>query len=49
MQTGLLVVHTGRESIKLAPPLVINEEELLEGVEAFSNAVEESINEIYGS
>jgi 4-aminobutyrate aminotransferase-like enzyme len=49
LQTGLLVVHTGRESIKLAPPLVIKEEELLEGVEAFSNAVEESINEIYGS
>jgi 4-aminobutyrate aminotransferase/(S)-3-amino-2-methylpropionate transaminase len=49
LQTGLLVVHTGRESIKLAPPLVINEEELLEGVDAFSNAVEESINEIYGS
>jgi 4-aminobutyrate aminotransferase/(S)-3-amino-2-methylpropionate transaminase len=49
LQTGLLVVHTGRESIKLAPPLVINEEELLEGVEAFSNAVEESINELYGS
>jgi 4-aminobutyrate aminotransferase-like enzyme len=49
LQTGLLVVHTGRESIKLAPPLVINEEELLEGVEAFSIAVEESINEIYGS
>jgi 4-aminobutyrate aminotransferase-like enzyme len=49
LQTGLLVVHTGRESIKLAPPLVINEEELLEGVEVFSNAVEESINEIYGS
>jgi 4-aminobutyrate aminotransferase-like enzyme len=49
LQTGLLVVHTGRESIKLAPPLVINEEELLEGVQAFSNAVEESINELYGS
>ena len=49
LQTGLLVVHTGRESIKLAPPLVINEEELFEGVEAFSMAVEESINEIYGS
>jgi len=49
LQTGLLVVHTGRESIKLAPPLVINEEELLEGLEAFSNAVEESINELYAS
>ena len=49
LQTGLLVVHTGRESIKLAPPLVINEEELLEGVEVFSNAVEESIMELYGA
>ena len=49
LQTGLLVVHTGRESIKLAPPLVINEEELFEGVEVFSNAVEESINELYAS
>lgn len=49
LQTGLLVVHTGRESIKLAPPLVIKEEELLEGVETFANAVEESIKELYGS
>ena len=49
MQTGLLVVHTGRESIKLAPPLVINEEELNEGIETFINAVENSINELYGS
>ena len=32
MQRGLLVVHTGRESIKLAPPLSINEEALLEGL-----------------
>jgi 4-aminobutyrate aminotransferase/(S)-3-amino-2-methylpropionate transaminase len=49
LQTGLLVVHTGRESIKLAPPLVINEEELLEGVATFSSAVEESILELYGA
>ncbi len=49
LQTGLLVVHTGRESIKLAPPLVINEEQLLEGIEVFSTAVEESINELYAS
>ena len=48
LQTGLLVVHTGRESIKLAPPLVINEEQLIEGVDAFSIAVEESIIELYG-
>ena len=49
LQTGLLVVHTGRESIKLAPPLVIKEEELNEGVETFIDAVENSINELYGS
>lgn len=49
LQTGLLVVHTGRESIKLAPPLVINEEQLLEGVQTFTTAVEESILELYGT
>jgi 4-aminobutyrate aminotransferase/(S)-3-amino-2-methylpropionate transaminase len=49
MQTGLLVVHTGRESIKLAPPLVINEDQLLDGIETFSNAIEECINEMYGT
>ena len=49
LQTGLLVVHTGRESIKLAPPLVINEEELNEGVDTFLDAVDKSINELYGS
>ena len=48
LQTGLLVVHTGRESIKLAPPLVINEEELNEGVDTFLDAVDKSINELYG-
>ncbi|MFM1755957.1 MAG: hypothetical protein RL621_881 [Bacteroidota bacterium] len=49
LQTGLLVVHTGRESIKLAPPLVIKEEELIEGIDTFTNAVEQSILEIYGA
>jgi 4-aminobutyrate aminotransferase-like enzyme len=49
LQTGLLVVHTGRESIKLAPPLVIDQEELIEGIETFIDAVENSINELYGS
>ena len=42
-------MHTGRESIKLAPPLVINEEELNEGVDTFLDAVDKSINELYGS
>ena len=33
MQKGLLVVHTGRESIKLAPPLTISEEAIIEGID----------------
>lgn len=39
LQRGLLVVHTGRESIKLAPPLTINEEALLEGLGVFAQAI----------
>ena len=39
MRRGLLVVHTGRESIKLAPPLCITEEPLLEGLAVFEGAV----------
>ena len=42
MQKGLLVVHTGRESIKLAPPLTINDTALIEGV----NVLDESICEV---
>jgi 4-aminobutyrate aminotransferase-like enzyme len=41
MQKGLLLVHTGRESIKLGPPLVINQEALLEGVEVFEHSIRE--------
>ena len=46
-QKGLLVVHTGRESIKLAPPLMINEEAMSEGLEVFKEAVQESIRDLY--
>ena len=42
MQKGLLVVHTGRESIKIGPPLIISNEALEEGI----SVLEESINEI---
>ena len=42
MQKGLLVVHTGRESIKLAPPLTITDEALQEGLEV----LDESIGEV---
>lgn len=43
MQRGLLTVHTGRESIKLAPPLSINEEALLEGLETFESCVADCV------
>jgi 4-aminobutyrate aminotransferase-like enzyme len=43
MQKGLLVVHTGRESIKLGPPLTINDEALLEGL----GVIFETVNYVY--
>jgi len=42
-QKGLLVVHTGREAIKLAPPLSITEEALLEGIEVLDECIKASI------
>jgi 4-aminobutyrate aminotransferase / (S)-3-amino-2-methylpropionate transaminase / 5-aminovalerate transaminase len=39
MRRGLLVVHTGRESIKLAPPLSITEAALLEGLAVFEEVI----------
>lgn len=46
LQRGVLLVHTGRESIKLAPPLSINEEALLEGVSVLDECIAESIEEL---
>jgi len=40
-QKGLLVVHTGRESIKIGPPLTITEEAIEEGVEVLREAMGE--------
>ena len=42
MQKGLLLVHTGRESIKIGPPLTIPDEALDEGL----NVLEESFKEV---
>jgi 4-aminobutyrate aminotransferase-like enzyme len=42
-QKGLLVVHTGRESIKLAPPLSISKEALLEGISVLDECIKESV------
>ena len=44
MQKGLLVVHTGRESIKIGPPLIISNEALLEGIEVLDEAIYEALN-----
>jgi 4-aminobutyrate aminotransferase-like enzyme len=42
-QRGLLVVHTGRESIKLAPPLSITKEALIEGLEVLDSCIKDSL------
>jgi 4-aminobutyrate aminotransferase-like enzyme len=39
MQKGLLVVHTGRESIKIGPPLTISDAALLEGLSVLQEAI----------
>ncbi len=43
MQKGLLVVYTGRESIKLGPPLTISKKAIIEAVEV----IDETINEVF--
>lgn len=45
MQKGLLVVHTGRESIKLGPPLTIEDSALLEGVDVLAQSIKEVASE----
>lgn len=41
MQKGLLVVHTGRESIKIGPPLTISDQALQEGIDVLGEAIAE--------
>ena len=41
MEKGLLVVHTGRESIKIGPPLVISDDALLEGISVLRESIAE--------
>lgn len=45
MQKGLLVVHTGRESIKLGPPLTIPEDALMEGLSVLEEAIAECVTQ----
>ena len=44
MQKGLLVVHTGRESIKIGPPLTIPDDALIEGIAIISESIQEVYN-----
>ena len=39
MQKGLLLVHTGRESIKIGPPLTITDSALNEGIDVFESCI----------
>jgi 4-aminobutyrate aminotransferase-like enzyme len=41
MRKGLLVVHTGRESIKIGPPLTIPDDALIEGVDVLDETISE--------
>jgi 4-aminobutyrate aminotransferase-like enzyme len=43
LHKGLLVVHTGRESIKLGPPLIIEDQALVEAI----GVIEDSINDVH--
>jgi 4-aminobutyrate aminotransferase / (S)-3-amino-2-methylpropionate transaminase / 5-aminovalerate transaminase len=42
MQKGLLLVHTGRESIKIGPPLTIRDDALEEGIDVLEEAIDEA-------
>ena len=46
MEKGLLVVHTGRESIKIGPPLTITDEALIYGIDTLAEAIGEIAEEI---
>jgi 4-aminobutyrate aminotransferase-like enzyme len=41
MRKGLLAVHTGRESVKIGPPLTIPDDALLEGLDVLDEAMSE--------
>ena len=45
MQSGLLLIHTGRESIKIAPPLTITSEALEEGLDVLESIILSLIQE----
>ena len=46
MRKGLILVHTGRESIKIGPPLTIFEEALNEGLDVLEECIAEAVMEV---
>ena len=48
LQRGLLLVHTGRESLKIGPPLVISKEALLEGIKVIEEAIDIALKDFQG-
>lgn len=46
MQKGLLIVHTGRESIKIGPPLTITDDALIEGLEVLKISIKKVFKSI---
>ena len=49
MEKGLLVVHTGRESIKIGPPLTISDDALIEGLSVLRESIIEVETECQAS
>ena len=47
LRNGLLVVYTGRESIKIGPPLTITKSALIEGINVLDQAITEELIKIY--
>ena len=45
MRNGLLVVYTGRESIKIGPPLIISNEALREGLDVLEKSIVKVFND----
>jgi 4-aminobutyrate aminotransferase-like enzyme len=43
LKNGLLVVYTGRESIKIGPPLTITKSALIEGINVLDHAISEEL------
>jgi 4-aminobutyrate aminotransferase-like enzyme len=46
LKNGLLVVYTGRESIKIGPPLTITKEALIEGINVLDQAITKNLIKI---